>query len=263
MLQLSCVIHTVEHCCRCHEERDCTAATSCGLICPFLVPLTWSSGWGCLFVCLSWACFFQKTYLSLKLARYILLTGYRIWFGNEHWIKCSRSALSTLHCQVCSHFFDEQELAVASRPVSSLYEHHSVLYLYLYVCVWSVCVWSGCNWVPYHSRQRILSAFALSVEELGIGDVIKNAMQNDHGPLILKVSINQTQKDMKTITWPKICNFRYKTPVLRSFRRLFLKTGQKVSSLKFLKSCHSQHLSFCSSVENTTMAQSTTSGTCT
>ena len=59
---------------------------------------------------------------------------------------------------------------------------------------------SGCNWVPYHSRQRILSAFALSVEELGIGDVIKNAMQNDHGPLILKVSINQTQKDMKTIT---------------------------------------------------------------
>jgi len=141
MLQLSCVIHTVEHCCRCHEERDCTAATSCGLICPFLVPLTWSSGWGCLFVCLSWACFFQKTYLSLKLASYILLTGYRIWFGNEHWIKCSRSALSTLHCQVCSHFFDEQELAVASRPVSSLYEHHSVLYLYMYLlCVLHLCL---------------------------------------------------------------------------------------------------------------------------
>ena len=55
-------------------------------------------------------------------------------FGNGHWIKCSCSALCTMHCQVCSHFFDEQNLAETNRPVSSIYEHHSVLYLYLYVC---------------------------------------------------------------------------------------------------------------------------------
>jgi hypothetical protein len=59
---------------------------------------------------------------------------------------------------------------------------------------------SDCHWVSYHTRQRILSAIALTVEALGIGDAIKNAMQKDPAPLILKVCINQTQKDMITIT---------------------------------------------------------------
>ena len=50
--------------------------------------------------------------------------------------------------------------------------------------------WEKLHWVPFHTRQRILSAIALTVEELGIGDALKNAVQSGPGPLIVKVCIN-------------------------------------------------------------------------
>ena len=122
---------------------------------------------------------------------------------------------------------------------------------------------SYCHWVPYHTRQRILSAIALTVEELGIGDALKNAVQSGPGPLIVKVCINTKKiwaQDLIISSWPDICTFRYRRLALMSFRSSFQTLGQLVSSQNYHKSSHSQQPTFCRSAGSTIMDQPTTSG---